>query len=59
MGYGKSGMGGQHPIMKHMTKAGGGTGTSQSMSNNVNIKYDGSAIDLSKSKGMGNYDKDY
>ena len=45
MGYGKSGMGGQHPIMKHMTKAGGGTGTSQSMSKNANIKYGGPVID--------------
>ena len=49
MGYGKSGMGGAHPIMKHMTKAGGGTGTSQSMSKNANIKYGGSVIDQFKS----------
>ena len=49
MGYGKSGMGGQHPIMKHMTKAGGGTGTSQSMSKNADIKYGGSVIDQFKS----------
>ena len=49
MGYGKSGMGGQHPIMKHMTKAGGGTGTKQSMSKNADIKYGGSVIDQFKS----------
>ena len=49
MGYGKSGMGGAHPIMKHMTKAGGGTGTSQSMSKNADIKYGGSVIDQFKS----------
>ena len=44
MGYGKSGMGGAHPIMKHMTKAGGGTGTSQSMSKNANIEYGGPVL---------------
>ena len=49
MGYGKSGMGGQHPIMKHMTKAGGGTGTKQSMSKNADIKYGGPVIDKFKS----------
>ena len=59
MGYGKSGMGGQHPIMKHMTKAGGGTGTKQSMSKNADIKYGGSVIDQFKSpaKNMQMIDK--
>ena len=56
MGYGKSGMGGQHPIMKHMTKAGGGTGTSQSMSKNADIKYGGSVIDQFKSPAKNIYE---
>tara|TARA_R110002020_G_scaffold105761_2_gene246446 strand:+ start:3366 stop:3806 length:441 start_codon:yes stop_codon:yes gene_type:complete len=49
MGYGKSGMGGAHPIMKHMHKAGGGTGTKQAMSKNAEIKYGGPVIDQFKS----------
>ena len=49
MGYGKKGMGGAHPILKHMRPTGGGTGTKQSMSKNADIKYGGSVIDQFKS----------
>jgi hypothetical protein len=49
MGYGKKGMGGAHPILKHMRPSGGGTGTKQSMSKNADIKYGGSVIDQFKS----------
>ena len=54
MGYGKKGMGGAHPILKHMRPSGGGTGTKQSMSKNADIKYGGSVIDQFKSPMKNN-----
>ena len=56
MGYGKKGMGGAHPILKHMRPTGGGTGTKQSMSKNADIKYGGSVIDQFKSPMKNMYE---